>query len=95
MLLVSGWGDYRGSEGLLTWVLAGGGAELLVDGGVLLELRSDVAAVCPCQRRAAVAMAAYGALHQRVNGGDACQLTVGHLVVGGRGGELVLGGRGA
>ena len=28
-----------------TWMLAGGGAELLVDGGVLLELRSDVAAV--------------------------------------------------
>ena len=45
MLLVRGWGDYRGREGLLTWVLAGGGAELLVDGGVLLELRSDVAAV--------------------------------------------------
>ena len=45
MLLVRGWGDYRGREGLLTWVLAGGGAELLVDGGMLVELRSDVAAV--------------------------------------------------
>ena len=45
MLLVSGWDDSRGREGSLTWVPAGGGAELLVDGGVLLELRGDVAAV--------------------------------------------------
>ena len=44
-LLAGGWDDSRGRAGSLTWVLAGGGAELLVDGGVLLELRSDVAAV--------------------------------------------------
>ena len=74
VLLVGGWDDSRGRAGSLTWVLAGGGAELLVDGGVLLELRSDVAAVRPRQRRAAAAVAAYGALHQRVYGGDACQL---------------------
>ena len=45
VLLAGGWDDSRGRTGSLTWVLAGGGAELLVDGDVLLELRSDVAAV--------------------------------------------------
>ena len=45
VLLVGGWGGSREREGSLTWVLTGGGAELFVDGGVLLELRGDVAAV--------------------------------------------------
>ena len=45
VLLVGGWGGSREREGSLTWVLAGGGAEFFVDGGVLLELRGDVAAV--------------------------------------------------
>ena len=44
-MLVRGWDDSRGRAGSLTWVLAGGGAELLIYGDVLLELRSDVAAV--------------------------------------------------
>ena len=45
VLLASGWGGSREREGSLTWVLTGGGAEFFVDGGVLLELRGDVAAV--------------------------------------------------
>ena len=45
VLLVGGWGGSREREGSLTWVLTGGGAELFVDGGVLLELRGNVTAV--------------------------------------------------
>ena len=69
-------------------MLTGGGAELFVDSGVLLELRGDVTAICSRLRRAATAMAAYSASHQRIDGGDACQLPVGHLVVGERSGDL-------
>ena len=88
MLLVGGCGA-QVRAGSLTWVLAGGGAELLVHGGVLLELLHDVTPVRARQGRPAAAVAAYGALHQRVHGGDACQLAQGHLVVRVGGGACV------
>ena len=94
VLLVDGCGA-QVRAGSLTWVLAGGGAQLLIDGDVLLELLSDVATVRARQRRAAAAVAAYGALHRRVHGGDACQLAQGHLVVRVEGVGLVWGGHGA
>ena len=85
----------RGRAGSRTWVLTGGGTELLVYSGVLLELRGDVTTVRPCQRCAAAAVAANGALHWRVYGGDACQLAKGHLVVRMEDAGLVLDGHGA
>ena len=87
-LLVGGCGA-QVRAGSLTWVLAGGGAELLIDSDVLLELLGDVLAVRARQGRPAAAVAAYGALHQRIYGGDACQLAQGHLVVRVGGGACV------